>query len=101
MKTIEEAATEFSDKYWKQLTDYEKISTFKAGVEFAQRWISVEEELPESGELVLVAIENCFTDVVCARIISGKWNCRLYIPTGHPDFIIEDKVTHWRTIELK
>ena len=85
----------------KEASKYLSSVSFQAGVEFAQQWISVEDELPESGELVLVAIENCFIDVVCARILSGKWNCRLYIPTGHPDFIIEDKVTHWRPIEYK
>ena len=40
MQTIDEAAKEFSS--------YEPAQIgFKAGIAFAQRWISVEEELPE------------------------------------------------------
>jgi hypothetical protein len=33
---------------------YPPTSWFKAGVDFAQRWISVKEELPDFGETVLV-----------------------------------------------
>ena len=65
------------------------------------RWISVEERMPENNKLVLVAIEGCMDDIVCAWHNSSGWICRLYIPTGHPDFTIEDKVTHWRPIEYK
>ena len=100
MKKIEQAAKEYFEEYGYNERSGEDLA-FKAGVEFAQRWIQVDDGLPENGELVLVAINNLFIDVVCARLISGKWICRLYIPTGQPDFIIEDKVTHWRPIEYK
>ncbi|MDR1340971.1 MAG: DUF551 domain-containing protein [Prevotellaceae bacterium] len=65
---------------------------FIAGVEFAQRWISVEEGLPEFLEVVLVRNKNGFAS-------AGR--------RGRARFIIDlsdmrdEEVTHWRHIELK
>lgn len=53
MKTIEGAAQEYSGrKEIKIKTTWtnEREMAFKAGVEFAQRWIPVEEELPEASK---------------------------------------------------
>ena len=49
MKTIEEAAKEYGRKVSPQSdwTARNAEISFKAGAEFAQRWIPVEEELPE------------------------------------------------------
>ena len=69
---------------------------FRAGVEFAQRWINIEKELPkidESGEsdLILMKIDhfvyvgNYTEDGEWVELITGE----KYIPT------------HWRPIELK
>ena len=59
MKTKNEAAKEFV-----QSRNYSTLNTpklkeeaydgFIAGVEFAQRWIPIEEELPEEGKIVLM-----------------------------------------------
>jgi len=49
MKTIEEAAKEFSSKTYLTCNEIDlnhDLDVFKAGVEFAQRWIPIEEELP-------------------------------------------------------
>ena len=96
MKKIEEVAKEFSEK-----SVWACPISFKAGVEFAQRWISVEDELPNADEeangLSKVVIAKCedLADEVSAyyNIINKDW--RTY-PTG---LII--RVTHWRPIELK
>ena len=68
MKTIEEAARDFlglnesNPNYTHTIKDEFELSIFKAGVEFAQRWINVEKKLPEideSGEsdLILMKID--------------------------------------------
>ena len=63
MKTIEEAAENYIQSKYKEFALLDIIGEdtsikdfrddFKAGVEFAQRWIPVEEELPEIGEKVI------------------------------------------------
>lgn len=95
MKTIEEAAKEY-ELY--SINDLR--GAFKAGAEFAQRWIPVEEELPEIGEKVqvkLLIIGNKTTDVDHDRLIlkDGKtWMFDVEQMAGIA-------VTHWRPIELK
>ena len=102
MKTIEQAANEHTSGGW---TD-DKIVSFKAGVEFAQRWISVEEELPKSAsELMLVKWLDSKGDV--------KYGLATYIDfysiglskKKEFDFIIQGnckrKVTHWRPITIE
>ena len=74
---------------------------FEAGVEFAQRWISVEDELPnaegEANRLSKVVIAKCedLADEVSAYYDTITKDWRIY-PSGQ---II--KATNWRPIELK
>lgn len=106
MKTIEEAAKERAGLKKNQRIDdeekyynghlCEKYFCFKSGVEFAQRWISIEEELPETNEfceskkcIVKNATYNC---VDIARYYSNT-NTWYFDST---DFI----VTHWRPIDI-
>ena len=68
MKEIEEAAREYAinemcfegcdlkNLKYKLIIDA-TVRDFKAGVEFAQKWISVEDELPEEDYPVLTKIE--------------------------------------------
>lgn len=93
MQTIDEAAKEFSS--------YEPVQIgFKAGIAFAQRWISVEEELPEEEMKsslsinVLVKSPNAISPIVAFyNFGSKKW-----VFYGHNEHLI---VTHWRPINLK
>ena len=74
---------------------------FVAGVEFAQRWIPVEEELPEVGDVVLVRTK-----------IGKVLTCEMYIPMDYLGNVLGEKewcgsynfkqaVTHWRPVNLK
>ena len=54
MKTIKQTCTEFCKKL---NSVYDEKQVFKAGVEFAQRWIPIEEELPEENIPVLVKMD--------------------------------------------
>ena len=102
MKTIEEAAEEYS-----KLKSSAEIFTcahkidFKVGVEFAQRWISVEDELPEVDIEVIVktlnlkySIAKMYTPKDCNGTILGEkeWKCSR---------TFKSSITHWRQIELK
>ena len=60
---------------------------FRSGVEFAQRWIPVEEELPEKSKQVIVKLEN------------GWHTCTWLTEDG--TFAFNVKPTHWRPINLK
>jgi hypothetical protein len=113
MKTVEQAAKEYADRIVPlegkdkhsapYLTAFEHNddvdNAFKAGVEFAQRWISVEEELPPIGELV---------QVKCHEMI-GKQTIFYDFDKIMPQepfnmFEVEQcmvKVTHWKPIEIK
>ena len=87
MKTIEEAAIDYALS--REDNDYtiETEMAFEAGVEFAQRWIPVEEELPEKSKQVIVKLEN-------------GWHTCTWI-TGDGTFAFNVKPTHWRHIDLK
>jgi len=93
MKTIEQAASEYTPKNWSSLG---KIAddAFKAGVKFAQQWISVDEELPEKGSRVLLKNENGYIEIRTmgvSSISNGKLRNTI---GGH-------LVAHWRPIEVK
>ena len=88
MKTIEEAAKDFNDSHVNGHHPQKWVSDiFKAGVEFAQRWIPVEEELPEKLVQVIVKLEN-------------GWHTTTWI-TENGDFAFNVKPTHWRYIDIK
>ena len=63
---------------------------FMLGVDFAQRWIPVEDELPE--ERVFVLCQNPFSAFVAS--FHGKEK-GFRIPNAEGEY----KVTHWRPIE--
>ena len=100
MKKIDEVAKEFSEK-----SVWACPISFKAGVEFAQRWISVEDELPEfdkskypNGDFEIFLVRMSTGSIspkvkycVANLIAIGRWSCEF-------DWNV---VTHWRPIELK
>ena len=100
MKKIEEVTKEFSEK-----SVWACPISFKAGVEFAQRWISVEDELPEEG--VSVLIKNDFGCIGIEILENGIWRmCTVEKIAGLlnlKEYELEKFATptHWRPIELK
>lgn len=111
MKTIKEAAKESAKKMLPLQTDLHSYfrEQFKDGVEFAQRWIPVEEELPLCYESGLW--DGLRSDFVLVKFQDGRWTkARLYsgILDGNSfnDWCNENDyqlyiITHWRPIELK
>lgn len=115
MKTIEEAAIlHIYDCVEKSEFDRSELS-FKKGVEFAQRWIPVEEELPE---MSLEITDWIFTDenepedkdyLKCSINVLIKTMCGCVLIANidecggwHSDDLYQHEiVTHWRPIELK
>jgi len=74
---------------------------FREGVEFAQTWIDVNDELPEVGEKVLIKTSNnkylyteMYIPVDCNGNVLGikAWSGSGYFRTS---------ITHWKLIELK
>ena len=95
MKTIEERAKELYPQnkptmYTQFVAGIEQLA-FKAGVEFAQRWISVEDELPEIGDEIIVKLK----EHPLKKYQAWSIECRRDIE------IIPVFATHWRPIELK
>ena len=94
MKTIKEAAKDFNDSHVNGHHPQKWVSDiFKAGVEFAQRWTSVEEELPPLG-----------VPVICKYSMFGKeyhWAGTFYTEERMIHFVKKHlEITHWRLIEL-
>ena len=75
------------------------IEMFEAGVQFAQRWIPVEEELPEIGEKVITKMtKDKRTSYGIATRIREEWE----INSHWIDHTFSNMtITHWRPIELK
>ena len=102
MKKIEEAAHEYFRKAQLGFENPGSESGFIAGVEFAQRWISVEDELPEvknHGFSDLVLTKNSYGNIMLERydLESKQFNGIRYGCIKNND----GQVTHWRPIELK
>lgn len=106
MKTIEEAAKENSELF--EHKEAHRIS-FLNGVEFAQYWISVEEELPEDSDNLVQTEKYIYTEnAVIARTVNGKYSVSKRSKfKGNENSKWEwmgssafsDSVTHWRPIE--
>lgn len=100
MKTIEEAAKDFNDSHVNGHHPQKWVSDiFKAGVEFAQRWIPVEEELPKIGEKVITKMtKDKRTSYGIATRIREEWE----INAHWIDHTFSNmNITHWRPINLK
>ena len=103
MKTIEEAAKEYALKFGSEGTEIYSVAftCYKRGAKFAQKWIPVEEDLPNSdmpgsatSEVVLAKSEELANEVtVYSHLVNKTWH--IY-PSGK---IID--ITHWRPIEYK
>lgn len=103
MKKVEEAAIEFANDIrenslsgsnaGKQQYQAGRKIGFKSGFEFAQRWIPVEEELPETNEFE--------ESKVC--LIKGKYGIDIgrYYSNAKRWFLASGsfEVTHWRPVE--
>jgi len=102
MKTIDEAAKNSFDRisiYGADTNEEDFKGGFRIGVEFAQRWIPIEEELPIKQGCYLVKCKNSFPkncDVVVAEFYED--NHVFYSESS--DYPIKD-ATHWRPIERK
>ena len=106
MKSTEEAAREYENKEKENMQiieetarDYGYISSiifpeeavkkaFKAGVEFAQQWISSEDESPKKGDRVLLKDKN------------GEIECLLIYNEDYVTVLME-RFIHWRYLEIK
>ena len=86
MKTVEQKAEEYLMCNFDS-NDIDLSDAFKEGVEFATRWIPVEEQLPEKLVQVIVKLED------------GWCTCTWITEDG--DFAFNVKPTYWRSIELK
>ena len=102
MKTIEEA---LNIAYDASKSNAYFGNGFKKGVEFAQRWIPVEEELPDVGEMVLTKMEKRHGDTRVQNYYStatrlenqGEWQTVNWVDHS----ISFGHITHWRPIEYK
>lgn len=98
METIKEAAT---INAWGSLTILSanavknaKYKGFIDGVAWAERWIPVEEELPDNQDIVLVKTDK---GCVSTAYLHGKESGFIcYGQEAYNDF---GEVTHWRPIE--
>lgn len=99
MKTIEEAAVIYTDENpfgnitWNNTSEIDRLKEkkyqgFKAGVEFAQRWISVEDELPSIGDHILIKLKRDKLKI---------WR----IFNEDDRILVSNYATHWRPIEIK
>ena len=96
MKTIEEAAkgaNSYGYPAFRGSSHNAFNDGFKAGAEFAQRWIPVEEELPSNVSSILVRNSD-FSPIRSTALYQDR--------KFYPDFLLtHDQVTHWRPIEVK
>ena len=108
MKTIEEAAKEYGIKeaddfphysIRAEMTKLEIAEWFydahKAGIKFAERWIHVEEELPENDDFVLIKDTTGLHEV-------GYYDSeyKLWVKPSS-SLMIHKNISHWRPINHK
>ncbi|MDR1153473.1 MAG: DUF551 domain-containing protein [Bacteroidales bacterium] len=107
MKTVKEAAKEYAYELEpkciggdcgfackEKFCNKDIGNTFIAGVEFAQKWISVEDELPVNSDselLYLVRQSSNNISLACSYRNNIFWS---------KSYIQIKEVTHWRYVEL-
>ena len=87
MKTKEELAKEYAESFQENDYTIETESAFIAGFEAAQKWITVEDELPKESRFVFVLSD--VGDAYVTYFLGG-----VFTPV-HP---IRFKITHWLPI---
>lgn len=99
MNTIEQAAIDYAESLEDNDYTIETEAAFKAGAEFAQRFIPIEEELPPIGEKVITKMnKDKRTSYGIATRIREEWE----IDAHWIDHTFSNMtITHWRHIELK
>ena len=95
MKTIEEA---LNIAYDECKSNAYFGNGFKKGIEFAQRWIPVEDELPDEKNGCINKEVIAFTSDNCAYILIYD-DYLGWLPNGTDADI--DNITHWRPVNLK
>ena len=106
MKTVKEAAKEYGRKVSPQSdwTARNAEISFKSGVEYAQRWIAIEEDKPEKSYL------QFSEEVICKFTFKtnpqkqyheiGQYNHeKKWFEDSNGEII--ERVTHWRPIDRK
>jgi hypothetical protein len=103
MKTVKEAARERANNPITVAQGY-KLSNYESfieGVEFAQRWISVEDELPPCSDrdILIKGIDDSGNDgiVDIGYMHESIPRVENFVSLGGA----LTKVTHWRQIEIK
>jgi hypothetical protein len=101
MRTIRQSANDYA--YGKISTivknvDYERMyNAFLAGAEFAQRWISVDEELPTPENWVIIRCPSSEEDIPYI----GEWEYDIsMIIEMSREWSGDFKPTHWRYIDF-
>lgn len=109
MKTIKEAGLECANEF---LLDYggnrDEIEYwvgdvgFSSGVAWAERWISIEEELPEPEEIILIEYSYRGRENISTAVRKeDKENGDCYVTTDGGIMIYPDEITHWRPVKHK
>ena len=88
MKKIKEASHEYFRAAQLGFENPGSEAGFKAGVEFAQRWISVEEEIPRN---VWLNVKHDLKNMYGVVNIAGSIDYNF----------VKSNFTHWRPIEIK
>jgi hypothetical protein len=91
MKTITQAAREYAGR--REDGARSEFGAFVDGARFAQRWIPVEEELPENFKVVLVKDVKC--RVFTAKITPDGWVDQQRLK------YCQYRINCWRHVELK
>lgn len=88
MKTVNEMAYEYSQKpaFVRQGIEIETMAGFLAGVQFAQRWISVEEELPTIFPSVIIAKHGDKHKAFCVTEITVEY--------------LKNTFSYWRYVDI-
>ena len=102
MRTVELSAIEYAQSIDDNNYTIETESAFIAGVQFAQRWIPIEEELPQHRIAVFVKMIDRNIPILATLNTNDMcWYFYDYSDNEWYGFASVKKITHWRPIERK
>lgn len=117
MRTIEKAAKVHSNLLDLSLEARDNICksdfeiSFKAGAEFAQQWISVEDELPETlltdienvqySEHILLKVNGYDHPFIGYYMKANDDEFFEFVPESITNEFMQELITHWRPIDIK
>ena len=102
MKTLNQAAKDYSEitNVFNSVDSKIVEESFLKGAEFANKWIDIDDELPNDRDIVLIYVNNKFKTVGCYNYIRDLWYFYDFSENEFYELSKNDIVLFWKPINV-